>query len=110
MGNAIVVFTQSLGTSVVLALSNMIFQEGLRVQLPIYAPAVNPAAIIAAGATHFRDIVSAKDLPGVLKAYSLAINHVFYPIIPLCGIAIVTSLYLGGRVLPSYTRRMRSEV
>lgn len=110
MGNSIVVFTQSLGTAIVLALSNMVFQEGLRLQIPIYAPTIDPASIIAAGATHFRAIVPGHDLPGVLMAYSKAIGHVFYPIISLSGIAIFTSLYLGGRVLPSYIQRMRPRV
>ncbi|KAK3903976.1 major facilitator superfamily domain-containing protein [Staphylotrichum tortipilum] len=110
MGNSIVVFTQSLGTAVVLALSNMVFLEELRREIPIYAPAVDPTAVIAAGATRFRAIVPEQDLPGVLMAYSRAIGHIYYPIITISGMAIFTSLYLGGRVLSSHAQRIPSRV
>jgi len=37
------------------------------------APGINPALIIGAGASHVREVAGAA-LPGVLQAYTLAIN------------------------------------
>ncbi len=95
MGNSIVMFAQSLGTAILLAASNAVFQGGLQSEIPKHAPLADAAAIIAAGATHFRNIVSEQDLPGVLVAYSLAIDRVFYLAAGVSGLAVFTSLFLG---------------
>ena len=95
LGNSIVMFAQSLGTAILLAVSNTIFQGALQSELPKKAPLADAAAIIAAGATRFRDFVSERDLPGVLVAYSLAIDRVFYLAAGVSGLAVLTSLLLG---------------
>ena len=56
MGNSVVVFVQSLGTAITLAISDVIFEGSLESELPKQAPLADAAAIIAAGATHFRMI------------------------------------------------------
>lgn len=92
---SVVVFTQSLGIAIVLAASDTIFQTSLVSELKNKAPLADAAAILSAGATHFRDIVSYRDLPGVLVAYSVAIGRVFYLTAGLAGLAVFTSLFLG---------------
>lgn len=89
------VFVQSLGIAVVLAVSDTIFENSLASELRKRAPQADAAAIIAAGATHFRGLVSARDLPGVLAAYSLAVGRVFYLAAGVTGLAVFTSLFLG---------------
>ena len=88
-------FAQSLGTAILLAVSNAIFQGALQSELPKQAPRADAAAIIAAGATRFRDFVGERDLPGVLVAYSLAVGRVFYLAAGVSGLAVLTSLLLG---------------
>ncbi len=88
-------FAQSLGTAILLAVSNAIFQGALQSELPKNAPLADAAAITAAGATRFRDFVGERDLPGVLAAYSLAIDRVFYLAAGVSGLAVLTSLLLG---------------
>lgn len=44
-----------------------------------------PEAILAAGATAFRDVVAGDRLAGVLKAYSVSIDRVFYLV---CGASV----------------------
>ena len=95
LGNSIVMFAQSLGTAVLLAVSNAIFQGALQSELPKQAPLADAAAIIAAGATRFRDFVGERDLPGVLVAYSLAVDRVFYLATGVSGLAVLSSLLLG---------------
>ncbi|KAK4133710.1 hypothetical protein BT67DRAFT_404167 [Trichocladium antarcticum] len=95
IGMSVVVFTQSLGIAIVLAASDTIFQTSLVSELENKAPLADAAAILRAGATHFRDIVSYRDLPGVLVAYSVAIDRVFYLTAGLAGLAVFTSLFLG---------------
>ena len=95
MGNSVVIFVQSLGTAITLAISDAIFQGSLQSELPKQAPSADVAAIVAAGATHFRSIVKEQDLPGVLGAYSISIDRVFYLAVGISGLGLVTSLGMG---------------
>lgn len=75
---AFAVFCQYIGPTVSLALYNATFNNSLPSRLRTYAPDVNPTLVIAAGATEFRKIVTAQQLPGVLEAFSVSVDHVFY--------------------------------
>lgn len=75
---AFIVFAQSLGPSIFLALYNVIFVASLQSQLPKQAPNVDAPAVVRAGATGFRAIVSESDLHGVLVAYANSVNRTFY--------------------------------
>ncbi|KAL4816742.1 major facilitator superfamily domain-containing protein [Aspergillus spinulosporus] len=92
---AILTFSQTFGGSVFLAVASVIFSEGLKSQIPRYAPGVNPQQIIAAGATGFRDIVGGEDLEGVLKGYAKAINWVFYLVVALSVVQFGVSWGIG---------------
>lgn len=76
--NALVVFAQNLGPAIFLSLDEIIFTNGLKQYLPIYAPGVSPELVLTAGATGVRNAVSAAALPGVLQAYTKSIDHVMY--------------------------------
>jgi hypothetical protein len=61
-----------------LAFGELVFSHQLSESLTKYAPEVNAEQVIAAGATAFRQVVSAADLPGVITAYAKADNATFY--------------------------------
>ena len=75
---AFIVWCQYIGPTIFLTLYNTIFVTSLGPELRRQAPNANAQAIIAAGATNFRKIVSTEDLPGVLVAYSNSLDRVFY--------------------------------
>ncbi|KAJ5114045.1 hypothetical protein N7456_002579 [Penicillium angulare] len=75
---AMMTCAQTFGGSIFLAVAEVIFAQGLRRKIPEYAPSVNAEAVIQAGATRFREVVSAQDLPAVLLAYAKSIDQVFY--------------------------------
>ncbi|EXJ84209.1 hypothetical protein A1O3_04876 [Capronia epimyces CBS 606.96] len=75
---AFIVWCQYIGPAIFLSLYNTIFDTSLRPQLREHAPNTNANAIIMAGATEFRRIVHAQDLPGVLVAFSNSLDRVFY--------------------------------
>ncbi|EAQ84790.1 hypothetical protein CHGG_08804 [Chaetomium globosum CBS 148.51] len=95
MGNSVVIFIQSLGTAITLAISDAIFHGSLLSELPKQAPSVDATAIVAAGATGFRSIVQEQDLPGVLAAFSVSISRVFYVATGVSGLGLITSLGMG---------------
>ncbi len=88
---AFIVFAQSLGPAISLAICNLLFAASLRSQLPKQAPSVDASAVIKAGATGFRAVVPESDLHGVLAAYANSVDRTFYFIAALaagCGIAL----------------------
>ena len=93
-GNAIAIFFNSLGGAVSISIAQNIFANTLVKDIVKYAPGVNPATVIAAGATHVRDVVSAELLPGVLLAYNKAVTSAFIVPIATSGIAFLVSLFV----------------
>ncbi|KAK6070015.1 MFS multidrug transporter [Seiridium cupressi] len=86
---AFMVFAQSLGPAIALALYNVIFDASLKMQLAERAPNVDAQAIVDAGATGFHSLVQPTDLNPVLKAYANSIDRVFFLVAALaacCGI------------------------
>ena len=75
---ALITFSQSFGASLSLSFAETIFGNSFATLIPQYAPSVNSQSVIDAGATAFRDIVSGSDLAGVLTAYAISIDRVFY--------------------------------
>ncbi|KAI0120154.1 major facilitator superfamily domain-containing protein [Nemania sp. FL0031] len=75
---AFVVWCQYIGPTIFLTLFNVLFDTGLRSQLHEKAPNVDANAVVLAGATNFRGIVSMQDLPNVLIAYSTSLDYTFY--------------------------------
>ncbi|KAH9987956.1 MFS general substrate transporter [Xylariaceae sp. FL0662B] len=92
-GMAFMVFTQSLFPAVILSLCNLILVESLNSELPKQAPHADTAAIVRAGATRFRTVVSPDDLPSVIQAYASNIDRVFYP---AAGVAAASGVFLWG--------------
>ncbi|CAD0107304.1 unnamed protein product [Aureobasidium uvarum] len=93
-GNAIAIFFNSLGGAISISIAQNIFANTLVKDIIRNAPGVNPAAVIAAGATHVRDVVSGAQLPGVLQAYSHAVTSAFVLPIATSGLAFVISLFV----------------
>ncbi|KAF5587249.1 major facilitator superfamily transporter [Fusarium pseudocircinatum] len=74
------VLGQYIGGSIFLALSNVVFSSSLESLLRDYAPKIDAATVTAAGASaaDMRKLIPANQLTGVIKAYSLSIDRVFY--------------------------------
>jgi hypothetical protein len=89
LGMSFLSFAQFLGMAIFLVIGNTIFNEKLKSGLAKYAPNVDAQAVIAAGATAYRDFVSPQDLPGVVMAYAKGVDCVFY----LSTAAIVCSFF-----------------
>ncbi|OCK76093.1 efflux pump [Lepidopterella palustris CBS 459.81] len=78
VGMAFLGFLQTFGGSLLLAFAQTIFSHSLVSGLQKYAPTADAQAIIAAGATAFRQVIKPEELTGVLQAYNVGINHTFY--------------------------------
>ena len=91
MGNAVVIFFNALGGALSVSVAQNIFSNTLVKKVPVYAPWVNPAKVVAAGATHVSDVLSRQDLPEVLQAFDVAVTSSFILAIATSGIAFLLS-------------------
>ena len=78
VGMSILVFCQTFGGALFLAVDDTDFTSSLVKALSALEPPVNVQGIVQAGATRFREVVSPEDLPGVLQAYNVAVRNTFY--------------------------------
>ena len=95
-GNAISIFFNSLGGAISISIAQNIFSNTLVKQLPLLAPDVNPAIIIAAGASHVREVTPIDQLDGVLQAYNMAVTRAFILPIAAGGLAFIASLFVSS--------------
>ncbi|KAJ8122846.1 hypothetical protein ONZ43_g1058 [Nemania bipapillata] len=98
-GMGFMVFTQSLFPAVALALCNLLLVTSLKAQIPLDAPDTNATSIINAGATKFRTVVDAADLPKVVMAYATSVDRVFYLVAALTAVSGVFIWGMGRQDL-----------
>lgn len=94
---SILVFSQTFGGAIFLAIAQLIFSHGLISGLQEYAPTVNPEIVINAGATAVRGVVGAANLPAVLRAYMVGIDRVFYLSTGAAGAIFLFSWGMGWK-------------
>jgi hypothetical protein len=98
VGTAMVMFFQTLGGALFIAVGQSVFQNGLIDGISTYAPGVNPAAIVGAGATEMRHILSQlgqlDQLQGVIEAYMSGLRGTYRVSMALMVVAFVVSLFL----------------
>lgn len=72
------VFCQDFGAALMTVIAQTIFTNGLKTELAEHAPTLDARAIISAGSTAMRSLVSGDELPSLLSAYSEAVASTFY--------------------------------
>lgn len=90
---AFVIFTQSLGSAIILVLCNVIFSSSLVAQLQEQVPRIDAEAVVMAGATGFRAIIQPDHFPNVLVAFANSVDRVFYL---AAGVASACAVVLWG--------------
>ncbi|PVH83078.1 MFS general substrate transporter [Cadophora sp. DSE1049] len=93
-GNAIAIFFNSLGGAIAISIAQNIFSNGLKANLPKYAPGVDPTTVVRAGATYLKNVVEPDKLPGVLHAYMIALQQAYVIPIVVGGIATICACFV----------------
>merc|ERR1711939_1045607 len=100
IGTAAVVASQSLGGAIFVSVGNTLLQNHLLdANSDRIIPGVNVRTVIELGATRFRDVVPAADLPVLIKLYNDSLQAVFIAAVPLCGVAFICSLCMEWKSL-----------
>lgn len=90
---AVLIFCQTFGGSLFLAVSQTAFTNSLGKALHTFAPSIDVNTLLVAGASAIREVVPRQSLHGVLLAYNQALNNVFYI---AAGTAVVTFVFCWG--------------
>ncbi|KAK9419415.1 putative Major facilitator superfamily (MFS) profile domain-containing protein [Seiridium unicorne] len=80
IGTAVIVFMQSLASAIFLSVGDNVFQQHLVAELAAMVPAVDPAIVVANGASGLRAVMQVKYpafVDGILVAYNQALRGVF---------------------------------
>lgn len=91
-GNAITIFFNTLGGAASISIAQNIFSNTLIQEIPKYTTGIDPAKIIAAGATHIREVTPKSQLAGVLTAYNIAVTRSFIVPVACAALAFLCSL------------------
>lgn len=96
---ALVAFSQTFGGSVFLTIGETILSNSLVTNLATYAPDVDAAAIVAAGASGVKQVVghNPRQLDETLTAYSKSIDDVFYFVVGASGLMFCVSWFMGWK-------------
>lgn len=98
VGTAAVMFLQTLGGAIFLAVGQSVFQNGLQAGIRVHAPQINPSIIFEAGATEMRNVLATLDqldqLDGVIKAYMSGLRDTFRVSLTLMLAAFVTTWFV----------------
>jgi hypothetical protein len=95
IGQALIMFQQTFGGAFFLAIGQTLFNSSLEDALKKFAPSVSPQVLVHAGASGVRDVISRADLPGVLKAYNVSVQHEFYLGAACSAITLLTCMGMG---------------
>jgi hypothetical protein len=101
VGIAFQIFCQNLFGAIFLAIATTILTQSLAAQLAIHAPSVTPEAASAAGssAEAVRALLpkGSPELEGLLLAYSIAIDNIFYMMTAFAIISFVAAFFMGWK-------------
>lgn len=91
------VFCQNLGGALMTVVAQTIFTNSLKTTLREYAPTLNAGAIIRAGSTAMRNLVTREELPRLLEAYSKSVGRTFYLATATAVSGVFVSYWMGWR-------------
>jgi len=91
----ILIFFGMLGTAVMLAIANTIFNQSLQVELARHLHPSLVHAVLRAGATGFRKIVTGVELRFVLESYASSTSRVFYLAAGVGAVSVFISAFMG---------------
>ncbi|CAG8971738.1 hypothetical protein HYALB_00007218 [Hymenoscyphus albidus] len=94
VGTSIIIFVQTLGGALFVSVGQSVFTNKLAEGLARYAPSIDPATVLAVGATSLQKSLPKDILPGVILAYNDALTRAF-----LVSAAMATFSILGSTIV-----------
>ena len=109
VGQAFIIFLQNFGGAFWLAIGQTIFNKALEDSLQEFAPDADAPAIIHAGASDVRDVVSGVDLDNVILAFNQAVSYEFYLCAALSSLTAFACLGIGWKKIVTKDEKKKQE-
>ncbi|KAM0713932.1 hypothetical protein Q7P37_010895 [Cladosporium fusiforme] len=93
-GFAVIIFIQTLGSAVFVALGQTVFTNRLIDNITAYNVPVNPLDILSGGATSIASLVKPEDLSLLRTAYNRALMETFYLSVAAGAISLLGSVFI----------------
>lgn len=95
IGTAIMMFSQTLGGALFIAVAQNVFENQLISNIAAaHIPGVDPQAVVNTGATEIQSVIAPNLLPAVLNAYNAAVTHTFYVSVALASLSIIGAVFV----------------
>lgn len=94
---AFVLLCQNFGGTLWLSFAETVLDAGLETELSTYAPGISAKEVTSAGISGIRTVIPQASVEGVIVAYNIAINHVFYMVAGTAAAAFICSWGLGWK-------------
>ena len=94
---AMILFFQTIGGAFFVQAGHSAFGNQLLKLLPSTSPNVDPAKVLATGASGLRSAFGEADLPGILVAYMGGLRVAYALSIALAGVAAIVGLFASWR-------------
>ena len=91
-GTALMSGAKLLGGAIFVSAASCIFNADLRRHIARTAPALDPDAVVHAGATQLRAVIPPDSLPAVVAAYNAALRHVYTVSVAVSCVALIAAL------------------
>lgn len=88
---------QTMGGAVFVSAAQGAYTNRLLQRIPIHAPGVDPALVIATGATEIRNAFSPEQVPGIVLAYMDGLKLAFILAVALAGATLPIALFAKWR-------------
>ncbi|CAK5276777.1 unnamed protein product [Mycena citricolor] len=92
IGTSIILFLQTIGGALFVSVGQNIFTNTLIKNIARNVPAIDPASVLAAGATNLKGVVPAESLGAVLVQYNGAIMTTFRVSIAMSSLSLIGAL------------------
>jgi EmrB/QacA subfamily drug resistance transporter len=107
------IFTQSLGASIFITVTDSVFTNGLRKGLQTYAPSVPVSAIVESGATQVQSVLQSlgqsEQLENVIQAYVIGLKDAFRVALACFCIAWAASLSFEWKSVKKATNNGKAD-
>ena len=112
IGSACVIFFQTLGGALFVAVAQTVFQNGVIRAAKELVPGIDPLLLLATGATQLRDflkkIEKPDELPLVLEVYMAGLRDAFRVSVGLAAAAVVATIFVEWRSIKSEQSKGKS--
>ncbi|GAB7340606.1 hypothetical protein MBLNU457_7014t1 [Dothideomycetes sp. NU457] len=106
IGTAIIMFSQTLGGALFISVAQNVQTNELLKQLKSVVPDLDPAVVLATGATELKNVIPQQYYGGVLTAYNTAITNTFYVGVAMAVVSIFGAVAMEWKSVKGKTFEM----